>query len=96
MINKRIGGYRKLLISRDDADQEYMEPYLNYAIRESTTYFLNDLITRFFIDNSDQVIDIRQADWYFQDYNLDPSINSMISALGKIESILNEYQQRQN
>lgn len=94
MINKRIGGYRKLLISRDDVDQGYMEPYLNYAIRESTTYFLNDLITRFFIDNSGLVIDIRQADWYFQEYNLDPSINSMISALGKIESILNEYQQK--
>lgn len=90
MLNKKVGRFRQHLIS----DYEYLhddkEPYLNYAIRESSLYFLSDLVCRFFIDNNDPVESIKKSDWYFNDYNYDPSICSMINALFKIESVLED------
>lgn len=90
MIHKKTGMFRQHLIS----DFEYMhddkEPYLNYAIRESSIYFLSDLVCLFFIDNHDKVEKIKLADWYYEEYNLDPSIQSILNALAKIELILSD------
>lgn len=90
MLNKKVGRFRQHLIS----DYEYLhddkEPYLNYAIRESSLYFLSDLVCRFFIENNDPVESIKKSDWYFNDYNYDPSICSMINALFKIEGVLED------
>ena len=63
---------------------------MNYAIRESSLYFLSDLVCNFFIGNTDKVENIKSADWYFDYYNLDPSIQSILKALAKIETILGE------
>lgn len=82
------GKIRRYLISDFEYKHDDKEPYLNYAIRESSLYFLSDLVCHFFIANKDNVKTIKSADWYFDYYNLDPSIQSMLKALEKIESLL--------
>ena len=88
MLNKMSGKFRHHLISDYEYKHDDKEPYLNYAIRETSLYFLSDLVCRFFISNQDTVNKIKEADWYFADYNLDPSIQSILNALSKIESLL--------
>ena len=101
MINKKTiehkedtqlteGKFRLYLISDFEYKHDDKEPYLNYAIRESSLYFLSDLVCKFFIENTDKVENIKSADWYFDYYNLDPSIQSMLKALAKIEKIFEE------
>ena len=87
MLNKKTGKIRHHLISDYQYKQDDKEPYLNYAIRESSLYFLRDLVCQFFIGNQDKVETIKKADWYFEDYNLDPSIQSILNALKKIEDL---------
>lgn len=84
------GKFRRYLISDFEYKHDDKEPYLNYAIRESSLYFLSDLVCKFFIGNTDKVENIKSADWYFDYYNLDPSIQSMLKALAKIEKIFGE------
>lgn len=88
MINKETGKFRQHLISDYEYKHDDREPYLNYAIRESSLYFLSDLVCKFFINNKSKSESIKNADWYFDYYNLDPSIQSMLKALDKIEKIL--------
>lgn len=100
MINKKTieskdnqlteGKFRQHLISDFEYKHDDKEPYLNYAIRESSLYFLSDLVCKFFIGNKDNVESVKSADWYFDCYNLDPSIQSMLKALDKIEKIFEE------
>ena len=100
MINKKTiehkenglteGKFRHYLISDFEYKHDDKEPYLNYAIRESSLYFLSDLVCKFFVANEDNVETIKSADWYFDYYNLDSSIQSMLKALAKIESFLKE------
>ena len=101
MINKKTieqkedsqlteGKLRCHLISDFEYKHDDKEPYLNYAIRETSLYFLSDLVCKFFIGNTDKVENIKSADWYFDYYNLDPSIQSMLKALAKIEKIFGE------
>lgn len=87
MLNKKTGKIRHHLISDFQYKQDDKEPYLNYAIRESSLYFLRDLVCQFFIGNQDKVETIKKADWYFEEYNLDPSIQSILNALKKIEDL---------
>lgn len=101
MINKKTieqkedsqlteGKLRCHLISDFEYKHDDKEPYLNYAIRETSLYFLSDLVCKFFIGNTDKVENIKSADWYFEYYNLDPSIQSMLKALAKIEKLFGE------
>lgn len=100
MINKKTienkdnqfteGKFRQHLISDFEFKHDDKEPYLNYAIRETSLYFLSDLVCNFFVGNANNVEIIKSADWYFDDYNLDPSIQSMLKALSKIEKIIEE------
>lgn len=66
------------------------EPRLQYAIRENTLYFLFDLAGNFFTgDNTTlNVEDIRKQLWYFKDYDVDPSIHSILKALDIIDKRL--------
>ena len=50
MLNKMTGMFRRHLISDYEYVHDDKEPYLNYAIRESSLYFLSDLVCKFFID----------------------------------------------
>lgn len=88
MVNKYTGKFRQYLISDFEYKHDDKEPYLKYAIRESSLYFLSDLVCQFFISNSSKVAEIKDADWYFADYSLDPSIKSMIEAMNIIEKKL--------
>ena len=91
MINHRTGLFQHNLISDFEYSHDDREPYLSYAIRESSLYFVSDLVCNFFIGNSKDVVDsIRKADWYFADYDLDPSVKSMLAALKTIEGILDK------
>ena len=85
------------LLNRHDEDNSF-ETYLKtsedelrlqYAIRESTLYFLEDLARHFFVKENDiSVRDLKNETWYFKDYDLDPSIQSMLDALNAIEQKL--------
>ena len=71
------------------------EPRLCYAIRETTLYFLADLVRYGFVGdkgtpNSDVVLALGNGNearpsWYFSEYDLDASIQNMISALRNID-----------
>lgn len=83
---------KRCLISDFEENKDDKEPYLQYAVRESSVFFLRDLVNEFFIkENSLRVADIQNQSWYFNEYNLDPSIISMLSALSIIENKLNEF-----
>ena len=87
MLNKKIyDKFRRFLISEEEEKDDW-EPYLQYSIRESSLYFLSDLTRFFFIEKNDlNVSDIKIQPWYFKDYDLDPSIQSMIAAMKIIEN----------
>jgi hypothetical protein len=91
ILNRKTDGkFQKYLISDFELKEDDKEPYLQYAIRESTLYFLSDLVCEFFLNKSLDIKNIKQEDWYFKEYDLDASIISMIEALTLIEKRLNE------
>ena len=86
---KQIDELKKCLISDFEENQDDKEPYLQYAVRESTVFFLRDLVNDFFINgNALKVEDIKNQSWYFREYDLDPSIISMLASLKVIENKL--------
>jgi uncharacterized protein with ParB-like and HNH nuclease domain len=88
MINRKTENtFQKTLISDLELEDD-KEPFLQYAIRESTLYFLSDLVCEFFLKNDVQINDIKKKEWYFKEYDLDASIQSMISAIRIIEEKL--------
>lgn len=100
MLNKfsRTNAFRQYLISDFEYKHDDREPYLNYAIRESSLYFLSDLVCHFFITDDTKypnyyIEDIEQIaqstnPWYYTEYDSDPSIQSMIKALTAIRNVL--------
>lgn len=73
-----------------DANEDKMsyDIRLQYAIRESTLFFLNDLVNQFFLaeKEDDEILPsekIKKSDWDFNEYRLDPSIQNMLVALDK-------------
>lgn len=94
MINKRIKSneVKSCLISEFELNDD-QEPRLQYAIRESTLYFLSDLVCNFFLENTEtKIFDLKKQSWYFKEYNLDPTIQSMISAMEIIEIKLDKFE----
>jgi len=90
MLNRATNSkFQKYLISDFELKNDDQEPYLQYAIRESTLYFLSDLVVNFFLNNEiEKVDDIKKQKWYFSEYDNDPSIKSMLSAIKIIEDVL--------
>lgn len=77
---------KRCLVSDFEKNHDDKEPYLQYAVRESTVFFLKDLVNEFFLKGNElQVADIKKQPWYFNEYDLDPSVISMLSALSIIE-----------
>lgn len=97
MINKKTENnkFQQFLISNNELNHDDREPYLQYAIRESTLYFLSDLVCEFFLKKM-TIQDIIKQDWYFNEYELDASIQSMLAAIKLIDSKLNEKYQSVN
>lgn len=72
-------------------EKDDKEPYLQYSIRESSLFFLRDLVNEFFIkENKFPAKDIEKQSWYFKEYDLDPTIQSMLRALNIIETEINK------
>lgn len=91
LINRRVqdNKFQAYLISNEELNKDDKEPYLQYGIRETTLYFLSDLVCNYFIvrDNNDI---IEEQDWYFDEYDLDASIQSMLAAIKLIDAKLDE------
>lgn len=89
MVNRYSDGeFNDFVISSTEMQDDY-EPHLLYSIRESTLYFLSDLSLHFFIKNSIQCVSlIKKSNWYFDEYERDASVQSMLAALETIEKIL--------
>lgn len=101
VLNKHSGNnaFRHFLISDFEYKLDDREPYLNYAIRESSLYFISDLVCHYFItsnqDDEEEILDVddiksENNHWYFGEYNLDPSILSMIKAIKIIYQVLGD------
>ena len=87
LLNKRVkNSFEQYIIT----DKILKEPRLQYAIRENTLYFLFDLAGNFFIGDNTilNIEDIRNQLWYFKDYDVDPSIQSILKALSSIDKRL--------
>ncbi|MBD5365992.1 MAG: DUF262 domain-containing protein [Bacteroides sp.] len=97
MLNRKLHksnnekSYTRLLMSDFEKEQDDCEPYLLYAIRESSTYFLSDLTLEFFIgDKIENVDELTSQSWYLNDYKNDPTVNNIIEAIRAIEKILTQ------
>lgn len=90
MINRRTSNnkFQKYLISNEELTKDDKEPYLQYAIRESTLYFLSDLVCEFFLQKNIKIEEITTKNWYFNEYDLDASIQSMLKAIKIIDAKL--------
>jgi len=91
-LNTRTNGkYNRFIISEKEMNDDY-EPHLQYAIRESTLYFLSDLARRLFIEVGTDIKNIKFSNWYFNEYDQDASIQSMIAALSTIDDFFSKYE----
>ena len=86
---KTKGAFNDYIISPKEMNDDY-EPHLLYAIRESTLYFLSDLSLKCFIEKKTSPLDIKEAEWYFNEYDQDASIQSMIAALAEINEVISQ------
>lgn len=87
------------LMSKEELEDDF-EPRLQYAIRESTLYFLSDLTKEVFIEGRSSLESVLKAYrhdpvhdtpiWYFREYDLDASIQNMLAALESIDRVAGE------
>lgn len=66
------------------------QPRLSYEVRNTTDYFINDLVN--FTFKSKEVTDlddVSKTSWFRDDYKDDPSIKSAIAALTDISNLIN-------
>jgi hypothetical protein len=92
VVNRKTENhFQSKLISTEELNND-RNPYLQYAIRESTLYFLSDLVCEYFLKLENQISFsmIENSTWFFSDYNLDSSIKSMLSAIITIEEKFNK------
>lgn len=86
---------KDILISNFELTQDDKEPRLQYAIRESTLLFLRDLVYCYFLGEFDSINSkgakyIKKEPWYFEDYDLDPTIQNILIAIDTIELLITE------
>lgn len=100
VLNRRTQGrYKTLLMSQYELQNDDNEPYLLYSIRESSLYFISDLVTHYFLqtDNRDKELEgitqIATCPWYLNSYKTDPTIESIVSAIITIEEKLQDKPQ---
>ena len=92
-INTQTNGeFNQYIISEQEMNDDN-EPHLQYAIRESTLYFLSDLARNAFVDKVTKLDAkaIKGSDWYFNEYEQDASIQSMIAALENIKRFFESH-----
>ena len=88
VLNRKLGfsKYKHLLMSSFELDNDDKEPYLQYAIRESSLYFLSDLTVNYFLNNGiDSVEEIESQPWFLNEFNVDPTVSSILNGIKTIE-----------
>lgn len=97
VLNRMTDGrYREMLMSQYELQDDDNEPYLQYSIRESSLYFISDLVTHYFLQTEDKdlglksIEDIKSCPWYLNSYKTDPTIVSMLSAITTVEEKLHD------
>lgn len=96
LINRMCGdnSFRRFLISDYELEEDDKEPNLLYDIRDSSLYFLSDLVCCCFIQEGGESIDgelsdyIRKQEWWFMAYETDPTIRSMLAAMDEMQKQL--------
>lgn len=88
VLNRLLPGnqFQRILISDFEYYNDDQEPYLQYAIRESSLYFLSDLTCNYFLSKTGDDITIQP--WFLNSYKLDPTINSILNAIKTIKDKL--------
>lgn len=91
VINRMLDfkDYGKYLMSNFERNDDDKEPYLQYAVRESSLYFLSDLTFYYFLNPgiSDSE-SIKNQPWYLSEYKLDPTVQNILNAINTIEKSL--------
>lgn len=95
VICRRLGGkeFQDLLMSDFELNEDDHEPYLQYAIRESSLYFLSDLTYYYFLGKGERIENVdsvRSQPWFLSNYRLDPTVNNILNATESIERVLAE------
>lgn len=95
---------RNIIIKFSEGD-DIISSGLQYSIRESTLYFLSDLVFHYFISNDCSLpffnLEEREKNhlvlklngrpsWYFLEYDNDPTIQSMLGAIYTIQKFLKD------
>lgn len=87
MLNKEMSNLIQHKLVSPEEMQDDFEPYLRYAVRENTLFFMMDLVKEYFLKNDLSTEKetpseyIKKQDWYHEEHNLDASVQSMLSAL---------------
>ena len=88
ILNRKLGfnEYKLRLMSSFELENDDKEPYLQYAVRESSLYFLSDLAVYYFLQagiaSSEE---IPQQSWFLNEYRVDPTVQSILNAIKTIE-----------
>lgn len=91
VLNRNLGftKYNHLLMSSFELENDDKEPYLQYAIRESSLYFLSDLTVNYFLTKGiDSVAKIKSQPWFLNEFSVDPTVSSILNAIRTIEECL--------
>lgn len=101
-LNRKLSNrYRNILISDYELHEDDCEPYLQYSIRESSLYFISDLVLHYFIRFNEEDTKLTDADsirssyWFLHSYDTDPTIGCVISAIKTIESKIEHMDETQ-
>lgn len=98
LINRLSGdnSFRRFLISDYELEEDDKEPNLIYDIRDSSLYFLSDLVCNFLIQEGEEAIKgcvseyIRKQKWWFKAYETDSTIKSMLAAMDEMQKLLQD------
>lgn len=95
MMSGEKNAFKRLLISDFEYEYDDQEPTLLYAIRDSSLYFLSDLVCKFFINSNYDWHGketpkefVKKQPWWFHEYEADPTIINILEALNEITSLL--------
>lgn len=105
MMSGKKNAFKHFLISDFEYDLDDKEPTLLYAIRDSSLYFLSDLVCKFFIisDDVNSTYDwtkenalapstfVKGQPWWFYEYETDPTIDCMLKAMDAINGLIKSY-----
>ena len=80
---------RRMLMSDYELTDD-REPQMIYQVRDEALYFMSDLVSEFFIRRNGRLSLIKSAPWYHNVYESDPSVQSFISAIRSIDSVLED------